>query len=212
MKKLCVIVCFVLMCSLSSCTGNSAKDIRKSEDAYESMSCAVEIGDYQLAMEYYNNGASDAADEKSVSLYYHALAMQNFSEKGCLGHSYDLIEDKSNVDSAAAENLIEQIRTHTCVFDGVYQIGSYYFVYFSDGKIAGKEGGQLWGETYCTGELVVIDSVYYWANHNDSGADILLYKVEKTQQGIKLTAVDSSNSIFEGEYESYVSDMPDLKY
>lgn len=212
MKKIIVIACFVMVCFLSACTGNSAKDIEKAENAYEAMSCAVDEGNWQKAMEYYDNGASDSGNENSADLYYHALAMKSFSEKGCLGQPYDLTAHKSSIRTQGSESIINQIRTHTEIFDGAYQRGSHFYVYFSQGKIAGKEAEQLSGEAYCTGELVVIEGVYYWAEHNDSGADTLLYLVEKTQNGIKLTAVDNSNNIFEGEYQLYTTDMPQLKY
>lgn len=209
MKKFILISLFmVLVCCFSACTGDKVDDMAAIDDAYESMSCAIENGDYNSAMEYYNNGASDSGNENAITLYYQALAMKGFAEKGCIGYSYDLITDKSE----GAYELQKKLNGHIAEFDGAYQSGSYFYVYFSDGKIAGKEGGQLQGETYCTGELVLIDNVYYWAKHNDSGADTLLYSVAKTSAGIKLTAVDSTNNIFEGEYESFNAEMPGLKY
>ena len=213
MKK---IILFIFMLSMiavfSACSDNKTSDIADSDSAYESMSVAVENGNFEEAMAYYENGAADSGEAALNSLYYHAHAMNCHEKKGCIGYSYDLINQKSTDMSAAAESSLETLRAHTESFDGAYQCNSYSYLYFSDGKIAIGDGVQLTGENYCSGELVYIDNVYYWANHNDSGDDTLLYKIEKTEDTVILTSVEGSADMYSGEYKKFPTDMPILMY
>ena len=213
MKKIIILMLLTAaVMAFSSCADNKAADMTDSDSAYEAMSVAVENGNFQEAMNHYENGAADSGEADINSLYYHAHAMTCYETKGCIGYAYDLISEKSADTSASAKASLEKLRVHTEIFDGVYQRGSYYYVYFSDGKIAIGDGVQLTGVQNCSGELVCIDNVYYWANHNNDDTDTLLYKLEMTDDSLLLTAVDGTSDMYSGEYTRYPADMPELKY
>ena len=213
MKKIVIIMLLIFASAVfSACSDNKTADIADSDSAYESMSVAVENGNFEEAMAYYENGAADSGEAGLNSLYYHAHAMTCHENKGCIGYSYDLIAQKSTDISASAEASLEKLRAHTESFDGAYHHNSYHYIYFSDGKIALGDGEQLSGEKYCSGELVCVDKVYYWAIHNDDGNDTLLYRIEKTEDTVILTSVEGADDMYSGEYKKFPTDMPTLMY
>lgn len=213
MKKfLALMMSFVVLICLTSCgTDRKTVHFKNAQEAYEAMTDAVENGNYEDAIAYYNSGAADSGNSDVVNHYYFSVAMNDNEEKGCLGYPLDIISRCSDF-FEPSKDAYGELQLLTRSLDGAYHCGQYYYLYFIDGKIAIGDGGQLTGSVYCDGELVCKDGTYYWAEHNTEGDDTLLYKIEITVNGITLTAVDETNNTYEGQYTGFSAEMPILTY
>lgn len=215
MKKIiAIIMSIILVFSLAACSDSKSADVKfeNEQEAYEAMTGAVEEGDYEAAINYYNSSAADSSESDVVSLYYYSLAMYAYEEKGCLGYSADLLSDRCSSLFEPAQEAYGKIQLLTRALDGSYQSGDFCYLYFVDGKIAIGEGGQLTGTVFCNSEIVKKDNKYYWAEHNTEGEDTLIYEITLTDTGITLTAVDESNDMYSGTYTPFAGEMPMLVY
>ena len=211
MKKIsAVLAVIILIFTLTACT-KSAGDFDSPDEAFEAMTNAAENGDYAKALDYYENGAVDSGSAELINWYYYSLAMNAYEENGCLGYAYNLLTDRCGDLFEPTQRESGNIQQYTRLFDGIYQYDR-YFLYCADGKIALGIDTQLTGTVYCTGELVLTDDVYYWAEHNADGDDTLLYKLELSDSGLTLSAVSEENDEYSGTYSWYSGEMPVLVY
>lgn len=213
-KYISIIMSVILVFSLTACSDGNDTHVRfeNEQEAYEAMTGAIEEGDYEAAINYYNSGAADSAESDVVSQYYYSLAMYSYEEKGCLGYSSDLLSDKCSSLFEPAREAFGEIQLITRNFDGSYKNGDYYYLYFADGKIAIGDGGQLTDTVFCNSEIVKKDGKYYWAEHNTDGEDKLIYEITLTGNGITLTALEEGNDMYAGDYTPFASEIPMLVY
>lgn len=203
-KVISMIVCVVIVFAFASCD-------KVQDNSYEMMTDAAIGGDYGAALEYYDKGGADSGKSDVADWYFYSLAMSNYATNGCLGYSYDLLNDKCSSSFAPAKEKAAEIIALTESFDGAYNCGMNY-LYIKDGKIAVNNGSHLTDTVYCTDELVLKDSTYYWAKHSVEGEDALMYILTLTDTGITVTAVDESNNMYAGEYVTDYCEFPDLIY
>lgn len=214
-----ILLCIVTAVSLSACAAPGGNEdetgtvqFENADAAFEAMTGAVLDGNYQDAVRYYQSGAADADNADTLSWYYYSLAVNDYEKDGCIGYPLELLQDRIGDDFELADEKIGELQIAARNFNGVYTDGGFY-IYIADGKIAVGDGEHLTGDVFCTGELVKKDGIYYWAEHNNDGADKLMYTVTLSDGGIYLAAVEgASDNLYEGTYQYTAAEMPVLHY
>lgn len=210
----------VLAACLSSCTPNTGKEDESEtyhfdspNKAFEAMTDAVENGDYAAALDIYKNGAADADDYLLLNQYYNfSFAASDYTSKGCIGYPLDILSNKIDPNFDPAQKIHSEMYFDTRRFDGVYENSDIY-IYFSDGKIAASVGTQITESVICTDELVKIGGEYFWAKHNQNGADELLYKLTVEEGNLTVAATESNTSdMFSGTYTAIHAEFPAMYY
>ncbi len=224
LKRMCAIVFSLsLVLSICSCSANKVDEEEETatvhfdtnEEAYEAMTEAAKEGNYSEALKYYRSGAADANSSESLNWYYYAMSLDDYENDGCIGYPLDLLQNMLGDDFDEADAIISELQEIARYFDGAYYGGDGYYIYFSDGKIAVNAEVQITEATICTGELVYIDEVYYWADHVVNGDDNIMYVITITDTGFTLTAAEefgSTETMYAGDYTYAQAEMPEVYY
>ena len=219
MKKIAIVLVLVLIVSLFAACSESegTTDIRTesfstADEAFESMTGAIDAGDYQAAIDCYTNGAADADVRDLNSWYYYSLAMKEHTEHGCIGYPLDIIYNRVQEDFELGKTAYGEIQAKARMLDGVYTLNNNY-IYISDGKIACSQDEKLTGIVFCDSEVALNDDVFTWVMRNSDGTHTTLYVIEYTEAGIKLTAAEGNeNPVFAGEFAVTATEFPELCY
>ncbi len=221
MKKSVIVLCVILVAVLfAACSAgeNKGEYNGKTEsfsdvnEAFESMSEAVDSGDYQAALECYENGAADADELDLNSMYFYSLAMNEYEQNGCVGYPLDILYNKPSDLFTPAKEAYEKLLAEVKPLNGAYCLDETY-IYIIDGKIAVSDGGRLTGIIFCDSEIAVNDGEYSWVKRNADGTHETKYTIEVTEKGITLSAVkDSTDTTYAGEYKTVSAEMPELCY
>ena len=221
MKKLIVVISVVLIavlfaaCSESDNKGSyngKTESFSNADEAFESMSEAVDSGDYQAALDCYQNGAADADELDLNSMYFYSLAMNEYEENGCIGYPLDILYNKPSDLYTPAKEAYDRLLAEVKNLSGCYTLDETY-IYIIDGKIAVSDGGRLTGIVFCDSEIAKNDGVYSWVRRNPDGTHETKYTIEVTDTGITLTAAeDSTDTAYAGEYKTVSAEMPELCY
>ena len=221
MKKLIVVISVVLIavlfaaCSESDNKGSyngKTESFSNADEAFESMSEAVDSGDYQAALECYQNGAADAEDADLNSMYFYSLAMNEYEENGCAGYPLDILYNRTSDLFTPAKEAYDALLAEVTTLNGAYSLDETY-IYIVDGKIAVSDGARLDGIIFCDSEIAVNDGAFSLVKRNSDGTHEIKYTIEKTETGIVLTAVkDSTDTSYAGEYQTVSAEMPELCY
>ena len=226
MKKFVIAISVVMICFIfASCGKDAGEDLvsngtydGKTEsfsdaaEAFESMSEAIEAGDFQAALDCYQNGAADAEELNLNSMYFYSLAMNEYDANGCVGYPLDILFNRTGDLYGPAKETYEKLLALVSPLNGVYSLDSTY-IYISDGKIAVSEGGRLSELYFCDSEIAVNDGVFSWVKRTADGTHEVKYTIEVVENGIVLKAAkDSTDTVYEGEYKTVSAEMPELCY
>ena len=220
MKKIALIMCFVLMISVFSACVSTEKSLpdgqtevfSTDEEVYEAMTGAAEEGNYKSAVAYYSVGGAGAEKEDSRDWYLYAVAMDEHKEYNCIGYPLDLLSEKVNEDFEPAKEKIEELREQAKEFNDIYSNNGKY-IYICDGKIGTSVDVLVSDFIFCAYEIAEKDGVFYWTEHKQDGTHTDLYTIEKEDNKLVVTATkDNTVDIFSGTYDIFVAEMPMLCY
>ncbi len=221
MKKItALIICIATMLSFSACKkadgGAEAESgtiaFESAEKAYEEMINAAAGGDYAKAVQCYNSGAAGVEDTDVVNWYFYSLAMAEYTENGCVGYPLTILEYNVNADFEPAKiakgELMKQVRD----YNGVYECSGVY-LYIIDGKIGIGVGQHLTGTVFCNAEVAIKDGKAYYAERKADGSHELLYSIERQNNSIVITALESNTQdMYSGTYSVSPAEYPELIY
>lgn len=221
MKKLtALIICIIMAIGFSSCNkadgGIEAESgslvFENAEKAYEEMTNAAATGDFAKAVECYKAGAADTEDADVMNWYFYSLAMAEYTENGCVGYPLTILEYNINGDFAPAKTASNELMMKVRDFNGIYEFeGSY--LYIIDGKIGIGVGQHLTGTVFCNAEVAIKDGKAYYAERKADGSHILLYSIERDNNTIVMTALESNTQdMYSGTYSVSPAEYPELIY
>ncbi len=216
MKKTALILAIIMLVALLGGCKKSLDDgetalFDSADDAFEAMTDAIENGDYDDAVKYYNSGAADVDNPNITDYYFYSKAMSEYNEHGCIGYPLDLISNCGDFFDKKAETD-KLLREKAEVFNGAYENNG-KMIYILDGKIAVSNGERLSGIVFCTSELAEKNGTYFWIDRSPEGVHTLKYNFEVTDTGIKVNlAGDNTDETYVGDYSRITAEFPELCY